>query len=230
MFQTILPIVLAMLLPAQAEQEAGIGPQPAPTPIAWELEFKFLDPRRLEIRLPGRSEPEVFWYMVYTVTNTSPRSQRFFPTFEIVTEDLDVFETDVGISALVFDAIKERHKITHPYLVHPTKAIGALLSGSDNARESVAIWRQIDLDVNEFSVFVEGLSGETRFVKNPAYDPEKDETLVVIGPDRRQKEITVNPEYFTLRKTLEIRYTLPGSPQARPGVLPERDGVRWIMR
>jgi len=44
------------------------------------------------------------------------------------------------------------------------------------------------------------------------------------------REMDLNPRYFTLRKTLEIRYTLPGSPQARPGAQPQRDEVRWIMR
>ena len=31
-------------------------------------------------------------------------------------------------------------------------------------------------------------------------------------PDGTEREVTVNPKYFTLRKTLEINYTLPGSP------------------
>jgi hypothetical protein len=39
-----------------------------------------------------------------------------------------------------------------------------------------------------------------------------------------------NPEHFTLRKTLEIRYTLAGSPAAIREVNPVRGAVRWIMR
>jgi hypothetical protein len=231
MLPTLASLVL-LIAPAAppTEQQAGTGPEPSPNPISWELEFKFLDPHRLEIQLPGCDKPEVYWYMVYTVTNTSPRSQRFFPMFQIVTEDLRVFDTDTGISPLVFEAIRERHRVTHKYLVPPTAAIGALLCGDDNARESVAVWRQIDLTLNSFTVYVAGLSGETRFVPNPAYHPDKPETQTVTGPDGRQREVEVNPKHFTLRKTLEIRYTLPGSPEGRALAVPERGQTRWIMR
>ena len=232
-----LPLILVLSAPlAQVAtgdapgRDVGTGPEPSAVPISWELEFKFLDPQRIEVQLPGAERPEVYWYLVYTVANTSPRSQRFFPLFQIVTEDLRVHDTDMGIDPLVFDAIRERNRITHPYLVDPTKAIGALLSGDDYARESVAIWRQIDLTINNFRVYIAGLSGEMRFVPNPGYDPQKPETRKVTGPDGKTTEVVVNPKNFTLRKTLEIRYTLPGSPEARPAAMPERKQVRWIMR
>lgn len=224
-------MALGLLLPL-FPQAAGTGraPQPSTTSRSWELELKFLDPRRIEVQLPGAPQPEVYWYMVYAVTNPSPRSQRFFPLFQIVTEDLKVHDTDTGINPLVFDAIRARHKLTHRYLVEPSKAIGALLTGDDNARESVAIWRQIDLSSNYFMVYVAGLSGETQVVRNPSHDPDKPEIDQVKGVAGRKTDVAVNPKEFTLRKTLEIRYNLPGSPQATPEVQPERAGVRWIMR
>jgi hypothetical protein len=229
MVSLLAPLLILTMGATGADAPVGVGPQPSPTPISWELEFSFLDPKRIEVQLPGHAQPEVYWYMVYTVTNKSRTSQRFFPMFEIVTEDLRVYETDFDISPLVFDAIRERHRVTHPYLVSPTKAIGALLSGEDNARESVAIWRQVDLTQNNFTVYVAGLSGETRFMANPVYDPERPETVTTVLSGR-EREITVNPRFFTLRKTLEISYNLPGSPQSRRAAIPERTGVRWVMR
>ncbi len=217
--------VFALGLTAPPENQVGKGPQPAATPVAWEFEFKFLDPQRIEVQSPETGANEVYWYMVYTVTNRGDRSQMFFPMFQVVTDDLKVFDSDTGISKLVFDAIKERHKQTHPYLVHPTKAIGDLLAGADNARESVAIWRQIDLNLDKFTVYVSGLSGESRFVRNPAFDATKPET-----PDRPGAKHGGNPKYFTLRKTLEIRYNLPGSATARSQAEPERRVIRWVMR
>jgi hypothetical protein len=208
----------------------GVGPEPAPTPISWEFDFDYVPPRRIEVQLAGSSEPEVYWYMLYTVTNTSPTTQRFYPSFELVTEDLRVIETDMGISPLVFNAIKERHKVTHPYLVHPTEAIGELRSGDDYARESVAIWRASDLNVTEFKIYVAGLSGEARVLRNPAFDSDKPETKEVTGDDGRRREVTVNPKYFTLRKTLQLSYTLPASRQARAQIEPRLDDARWIMR
>jgi hypothetical protein len=211
-------------------QDPGDIPRPSTYPASWQFEFKFLDPQRIEVQLPGTDRPDVYWYIVYTVTNPGPRSERFFPMFQIVTDDLRVFDTDVGISPLVFDAIRERHKITHKYLVDPTKVIGALLSGDDNARESVAIWRNVELSIIGFKVYVAGLSGETQFQPNPSYDPKRPETELVRDPDGTAHKVLTNPRAFTLRKTLEISYTLPGSPAARPGVTPERGMVRWIMR
>lgn len=230
MVYTLTAMVALLLAQDPQGQRVGTGPEPSPNPIAWEFEFKFLDAQRIEVQLPGSSAPEVYWYMVYTVTNNTSRTQRFFPTFQLVTEDLTIIETDKGITPLVFNAIRERHRITHKYLVHPTKAIGDLHVGDDNARESVAIWRQIDPLVNQFTIYVAGLSGETRFVRNPAYDPGKPETATVTGPDGRQREQRVNPKHFTLRKTLEIRYNLPGSAQSRRLAEPQRVSARWIMR
>jgi len=223
-------LLAVWLAAAPADQEVGSGPQPSPTPVSWELEFRFLDPKRIEIQLPGQDRPEVYWYVVYTVVNNTGRSQRFCPTFQIVTADLRVLDTDMGISPLIFDAIAQRHKLTHKYLVHPTKACDVLLTGEDHARESVAIWRQVDLTLNNFTLYVAGLSGETRLVPNPTWDPNQPEVSTVIGPEGRKRELPTNPRNFTLRKTLEIRYTLPGSPSAGFEALPERGETRWVMR
>lgn len=225
-------LAATVLLFAAQEREpaAGTGPEPSPAPIAWEFEFRYLHPRRIEIQLAGTEKPQLYWYMVYTVVNTSSTTQRFYPTFELVTGDLRVVETDMGISPLVFEAINERHKLTHPYLVHPTKAIGDLRVGEDYARESVAIWRASDLNVARFTIYIAGLSGEARILPNPAYDPDKPEIRRVVGKDGREREVTVNPKHFTIRKTLQLRYTLPASEDARRRVEPRFDGARWIMR
>jgi hypothetical protein len=210
--------------------DVGSGPQPAPTAVSWAFEFKYDHPKRIAVQLPGESQPTVFWYMVYTVTNPGPRTQDFFPLFQLVTEDLRVIDTDMGINPLVFDAIKERHKQTHQYLVRPREAIGPLLAGDDHARESVAIWRSGELDVHSFKIFIAGLSGETQFAPNPRFDPNSPETVTQTGPDGKPQEVPVNPRRFTLRKTLELRYELPGSERARATVEPVFVTERWIMR
>ena len=92
------------------------------------------------------------------------------------------------------------------------------------------IWRAGDLDVNSFRVYVAGLSGETRFVRNPSYDPNEPEDKTIIGPGGVERTEVVNPTHFTLRKTLELRYDLPGSADARKSVKPVFRGQRWVMR
>ena len=230
MFHALTPWVLWLAFAPAADTKVGAGPQPSATPLSWELDIKFLDPKRIELQLPGSDRPVVYWYGVYTVINNTGRSQRFAPLFQIVTADLRVLDTDMGITPLVFDAIAERHHVTHPYLVDPVKAWGALLTGEDNARESVAIWRQVDLTLNDFAVYIAGLSGETQLVRNPVYKPEQPEMRKIAGPDGREREVLVNPKHFTLRKTLEIRYTLPGSPKTGFEAVPERGDTRWVMR
>lgn len=221
----------APLLAAQEKAEpVGIGPEPSPTPIAWEFDFKYLAPRRIEVRSPETGKNEVYWYLLYTVTNKSHTTRQYYPIFDLVTDDLKIIHTDLGISPLVFDAIKERHKITHKYLVSPTKAIGELRAGDDYARESVAIWRADDLNVSSFKIYVSGLSGEARVMRNPTYDPAQPETRKIVGEDGREREETVNPKYFTLQKTLQLSYTLPASPKAREEINPRLDEARWIMR
>jgi hypothetical protein len=229
MSQVVVMLWLTAAL-TSASVDPAPGPEPSPTPVSWELDLKYEHPQRIEVQLPGEASPTVYWYMVYTVTNNEPRTIRFFPTFQLVTGDLRVLDTDIGISPLVFNAIKERHKLTHPYLVSPSEAIGDLLKGDDHARQSVAIWRAGELDVNSFRVFVAGLSGETRFVANPAHDATQPETATVTDDAGRPREQAVNPAHFTLRKTLELRYELPGSAGARAVVRPVFSGQRWIMR
>ncbi len=226
-----LTVLVALLGGANGQEvrDVGTGPAPAPLPVSWEIELKFLDPRRIEVRLPGQSEPEVYWYLVYTAINRSQATQRFYPQFQLVTEDLTVFDTDVGIDRRVFEAIRERHKVTHPFLVSPTEVIGELKVGEDNARESVAIWRNVKMSGNTLAIYVAGLSGETHLLRNPAYDPARPET-VRLEVNGLEREVTVNPRFFVLRKTLELRYRLPGSEAARQTADPVRESVRWIMR
>lgn len=275
-FTGLAPVLCAAAIlcaPALASDPVGDGPEPSATTVSWEIELQFIDPRRIEVILPGGSEPEVFWYMVYTAVNTSDRTQRFFPTFQLVTEELRLLDTDVGVPALVFDAIAERHRLTHPRLVHPTRAIGELRSGNDYAIESVAIWRQGDVRVNNFTVFVAGLSGEVRFVgprrgasaaravgaaaaQSATADsaagadaastdaPDKDaagaaareaaagDSSASGGGTSADAAAPRSPRRgaFVLRKTLEIRYVVPGSAEARQAADAVRQSTRWVMR
>lgn len=225
-------LLLSVVCPlwAAAIEDAGAGPAPASAVTNWEFEFDFLDPQRIEYWEAGMPRPEVYWYIVYTVRNPSRRAERFFPIFQIVTREMQVVDTDVAVNLKVFDAIRAQRRTMHEDLTPPTKAIGALLSGDDNARESVAIWRDVDLGTTDFSVFVAGLSGETQTISNPAYRPGESEAIRVMGRSGEERSVAVNPRVFTLRKTLEIRYALPGSASGRARGIPQRHDVRWVMR
>lgn len=205
------------MLSAATSQPAPVAIQPSAAPVAWELTFRFEDPQRVSVVVPGKDEPVVYWFMLYRVDNPSDQEVDFYPAFELVTNTLQVIESEVRVSPEAFRAIERR--ANDPLLVAPERAIGRLLRGKDRARHSVAIFRDFDPKATGFTIFVAGLSGEVRREKNPAFDASKPES-------------ETNKRYFTFRKTLAIPYKFPGSPVTRRSVIPERlaDKQQWIMR
>jgi hypothetical protein len=101
--------------------------------------------------------------------------------------------------------------------VEPLKVGGKLLQGADNARTSVAIFRDFDPEASRFTIYGGGFSGEIVRVPNPAFDAA-------------QGDSEANPQFFTLRKTLAIPYDLPGDPVTRRGSAPVRGTREWVMR
>lgn len=192
-------------------------PKPATNPTSWELDFRYFDPQRVSVTVPGQSRPVVYWYMLYSVENNTGREVDFYPSFELVTDTLQVIESETQVSAQAYQAVQKRSG--NGLLVPPEKASGKLRCGKEQARHSVALWRDFDPQARAFKVYVSGLSGEMIRLKNPAFDPSKPED-------------ETNQRSFLLRKTLEIPYRLPGSPQTRADAKPARepDGQQWVMR
>ncbi|NOT02800.1 MAG: hypothetical protein HOP29_19545 [Phycisphaerales bacterium] len=193
------------------------APEPAIVPRAWEVEFAFHDPQPIDIRLPGDSDATTFWYVLYTVTNTTGREVPFYPSFEIVTDDLTVIEGGANINPAVYDAVEARHRKAYPFFVRPAQMLGPLLVGEDNARTSAMVFHVPDAAVNHFRLYVGGLSGEIEKVRNPRFD-------------RRRGESAGNSQFFTLRKTLAIYYDIPGDSMTRSSSTPVRVRQEWVMR
>ncbi len=220
----VLPL---LLLFGASMPAAGYGAlEPADAPVSWDLKFDFYDIQRIALTLPGDPTPTVFWYLLYTVQNDTGRDVDYYPFLELVTDTAKVYPSDIGVSPLVFNAIKRRHKATHPFLADSVRIVGRLLQGEDNAKEGVAIWPQFDIKANQFTVYVSGLSGETKIVENLSYEPSLPQTQVRRLPDGTEIDEPVNPRYFVLRKTLAIRYALPGDTKTRRFTQAQR-GIRW---
>lgn len=211
-----LPLYCAAIAAAIASAGWDV-PTPARAPASWELKFSFSDPQRITLTLPGDDRPTTYWYMRYTVENDTGQDIQFFPLAELVTSSLEVVAAGADISPTVYDAIREKHKVIDPFMVEPFRVMGTLLQGEDNAKTSIAVFRQFDLKDNEFTIYFSGLSGEVQRVPNPNFD-------------RKKPEDDANPRVFTLRKTLAIEYKLPGDPQARRQGKPLRVNRTWTMR
>lgn len=192
-------------------------PKPSAAPVSWELKLDFLDPQRINLTLPGDDGPTTYWYMLYRVENDTGKDVSFFPTAELVAASLEVVTGGDQISPSVYDAIKRRHKATHPFLIESRHVTGTLLQGEDNAKTSVVVFRQFNFEDNAFAIYFGGLSGEIKRISNPSFDTGKPES-------------STNPRTFNMRKTLQINYELPGDISTRRWADPVRVGRKWLMR
>jgi hypothetical protein len=212
----MLVVTLTAIGPVTAAPQPA-GPQPAGVPQSWELRFAYLSPQRISVTLPGEAVGRTYWYVLYSVTNENrdtPEVQ-FLPTFTLMTDTMQVYPAEIGVHPSVYDAIKHRHRKTHPFLTEPVRTIGRLLLGEDNTRDSVAIWPDFDRQASSFTIYVGGLSGETQRIRNHRHDPTQPEVATETTEDGVTLEKLVNPKYFTLRKTLVLDYELPGNADTR---------------
>ncbi len=197
---------------------AGLGaPRAGTSTTSWQLEVKFHDPQRIMLRLPGDHHETTLWYLLYEVTNHTGRDVEFYPSFRLVTATLKVVEGGANISPSVYDAIAARHKLEFPFLALPTKVTGRLLQGVENARASAAVFRMFDKEAGSFTIYGAGFSGKIERTPNPAFD-------------RKRKESAGNRRFLVLRRTLAIRYDLPGDPDTRWRATPVRRMREWVMR
>lgn len=201
----ILAIALsAMLLSAVCAPVHAEFPEPSPYPISWELDLDYNTPQRIIVTPAGTNTPVAYWYMTYTITNNTDQERVFLPFFELLTADGQVIRSDKSIPGNVFTAIKEREK--NEFLEPAVLIGGELRLGEDEARESVAIWREPMPEMGSFSIFAGGLSGEAVTIKDPK------------GND------------VILRKTLQLNYFIRGD-EVYPGEDEiDVDANLWVMR
>ncbi len=136
------------------------APKPNIIPGGWQLDFKYDKMKVIGVREFMDNETKYYWYLPYKVTNRTGQDRTFVPNIRLLTDGGDnVLANNRDIPPTVFTQIKQ--KLKNPLLQRPSKMIGKLLQGEDNARESVAIWAVPEHDVDMLRVFVGGLSGET---------------------------------------------------------------------
>jgi hypothetical protein len=193
------------------------APKTEPFAATWQVSFRFHDPQRLSLRLPGDSTETTFWYLVYEVTNDTGRDVGFYPSFQLVTDTLQVVEGGADVSPTVYDVVLGRHKVEFPFLAEPSKITGTLLQGRENARSSVVVFREFDRQASGFTIYVAGLSGDLQRVRNPVFDAAREES-----PE--------NARTFLLRRTLALEYELPGDMVTVYNAQPIRRNRLWVLR
>lgn len=214
-------VLIALLAPLAAAQEADPAKiaaraveQSDPDKVdpnfikgeTWTFDFRFDHPQPLVVTTPG-GEKEVYWYLVYTVTNRAEKEKTYIPTFTLFSDTAAVRRA--GVFPTVFEAIKKNRKIR--FLENAVRMHGKVLPGDDNARTGVAIFAPLDRNTDRFTIFCEGLSG--RYIErcqkcgSPRTERSKsDPRLKCLACGSTQ----IGEKVIRLRKTLAITYKLPG--------------------
>lgn len=176
-------------------------PTPSGVRIRWELEFEAGN-FRLYI---DQESGDAYWWMNYTVTNYTKRDRIWAPKLTLFADSGEILESGKGVSSRITRDIKEL--LGNDLIETQNEIIGDLLQGVENAREGLAIWPARITQVNEITMFIAGISGETTRVLNP-----------------------ITSEEVILYKTLQRDYLIPGDALARgsdPIGLVEES---WILR
>jgi hypothetical protein len=187
-------------------------PTPSPYPKSWELDFTHSMPKRIVVEIPGSAVPQAYWYITYNVVNKTDHEQMFLPDFELLTRDGQVIRSDNNIPEKVFQAIKLRERIK--YLQSFPAVTGVIRIGDDEAKDGVAIWPEPDPRMDKFSVFIQGLSGET----------------VILTDDQGKIEKDSDGKPIILRKTLQLDYQIRSDGMYNPGQGVIDVDHKWIMR
>lgn len=180
---------------------AGAYPVPASTPFRWEFEFKAGD-FRLYV---DQETNEAYWWMHYTVTNRTKRDRIWAPKFTLFTDVGEILESGKGVPSTITAKLKDL--LGNELIETQNEIIGDLLQSPENARDGLVIWSARVLQVNEITMFISGISGETIRVRNP-----------------------ITSEQVILYKTLQREYLIPGDALARGSRPIELRSEKWILR
>jgi hypothetical protein len=165
-------------VPAIALVAAGTA---SPEALAAVAPPKELDFTPSELRLWRDPESgKHFWYITYDVVNNTGKDQRFAPRIELFVDDGAVIAQGTDVPSSVTKGILRY--LNNPLVLDHFEVLGE--------KTGLVVFPAASLDPTELTVFVAGLSRETKKEKDP-----KGERLV------------------TLRKTMRLDYLVPGDPK-----------------
>lgn len=184
-----------------AVSAVGAFPVPAGVPFRWEFQFE-TGPFRLFV---DEESGESYWYLTYNVMNRTNRDRIWAPKFTLYTDSGEILESGKNVPSRITNDIFEL--MANELLETQNEIIGDLLQGPENAREGLVVWPARVLNVNEISMFIAGISGETIRVRNP-----------------------ISGEQVILYKTLHRKYIIPGDSLVRGSKPIELVEESWILR
>jgi hypothetical protein len=193
------------LLPRTAPS-AVAAPEPSPVPRRWQLDVECSPLRTIVLNVNGESR--AYWYLAYKVTNNSKDDVLLAPMWELSTDTGSVSRSGREVPVSVTREIMNR--LDNPYIEDQIGIVGNLLRGPENAKEGVVVWPATELHLSEVRIYGAGFSGENTTIEIPGANGTKEKKV--------------------LRKTLMLRYSMPGDVAPGNGAEYSPDQTQWIMR
>lgn len=205
-----------VLTPTLAQDEEGptdVAPQPDAVTQDWSFDFESTTPDTIAIEQPDGSV-QWYWYITYKITNFEEDELFFDPRIVIQSDNGDIVTANLGVDASVFKEV--RNLLENPLLLSPLEVPGRVFKGENYARQSAIIWKVSDEDIDNFKVFVGGIYGETKTVK----DPSTGEPIMVPVIDaltgKPKKDANGNDvmQPLELKRTRMMHYKTPGTTES----------------
>lgn len=221
-----------VLTPALAQDDQApkdITPQPDAVTQDWSFDFEYSQPDTIAIETADGSI-EWYWYMTYKVTNFDEEELFFDPRIVIHSDNGEIVTANLGVDASVFKEV--RNLLENPLLRAPVEMPGRVFKGKNYARQSAIIWKVSDEDIDNFKVFVGGIYGETKTVK----DPSTGEPIMIPVIDalsgKPVKDADGKPvmQPLQVKRTRMIHYKTPGTTESQQSpsiqLIEEKDVLR----
>ena len=202
----VMLLVVALLGSVVAWVRAA--PEPDPVPRRWQLDLEVGPLRIATVDAPGVG-PRSYYYLTYKVTNSSSEDLLLAPIFEMAGEDVPVMRAGRGVPADVTRQLLER--LGNPFLQDQISILGMILRGEENAKEGLVVWPADNLRARDLSIYAMGFSGETRPIE------------VADAKSGQMRKVL-------LRKTMMVRYDVPGDLDGHDSSALPVNESRWILR
>lgn len=186
----------------------AVPPEPDAVPKRWQLDCEVGELRVTTFETKDAGA-KAYFYLTYRVVNNSTADQLFAPAFDLMTDDGQIIRSGRDIPAEVTKHVLGL--LDEPLLLDQIGIIGPMLQGKENSKRGVVIWPAEQLRSEDLTIFAAGFSGETRAV-----------STIDTKTGKELKSL--------LRKTLMLRYKMPGTVDKKgndPFPLVEQ---RWILR
>lgn len=183
---------------------AAMAPEPEPVARRWELQFEAGPMRVASVDVPDVG-PRQYLYLTYHVVNNSGEDVFFAPSFDFSNGEGEVLRSGRDVPQAVTTRLLE--VVNNAYIQDQVQVIGDILQGPQHAKDGLVIWPLNDMNPTEITVYVSGLSGESKTVSSPD------------GKDK-----------FVVRKTLRLDFEAPGSLAGRKSQPLSQKNKGWIMR